>query len=167
MTVRATDASNNPDVPCSRRQSSPRAAPCRASTTHPLRQPGCRSQALPVPLVRRLLQSLPFQRGAGWAADPHSRTGSGSRRGRGAAAESDAKPERAAPAAVVRDRPCRPRNPVLCPDGRLSGKKLRRLFFRKPHYSIMFMCSVSTLYYLQHEILVHWNHNWHFALLLF
>lgn len=91
-------------------------------------------------------------------AEPQTRAPArtlGSRRGRGAADESDAKPERAAPAAVVRDRPCRPRNPVLRPDGRLSGKKLRRLFFRKPHYSIMFMCSVSTLYYLQHEILVH------------
>lgn len=42
-----------------------------------------------------------------------------------------------------------------CWDCWFSGKEPRRLFLRKPHYSIMFMGSKSTTHYLQHEIRAH------------
>lgn len=75
MTIRATAANNNPDVPGSRRQSSPRTARCHASAVHPLRHrtPGPAAAAaqpraalvLPVPPAQGLLRSLPLRRGAG------------------------------------------------------------------------------------------------------
>lgn len=60
----------------------------------------------------------------------------GSRRGRGTGAK---------PAALQSSQP------LLLALG-TQGKKPRRLFLRKPHYSIMFMGSKSTTHYLQHEI---------------
>lgn len=141
MTIRATDANNNSAAACGRRQSSP-CSPCPAegpalrswqpAPRGPLHAAPAHPRAVSVPTAcpwQKLLWALPLGQVVAEARSCPAVAGDGS-----------AAPAQG-PSARRLPRCAQPAEHVLHPARWFSGKRLKGLFFRKPHYSIMFMCS--------------------------
>lgn len=141
MTIRATDANNSSAAACGRRQRSP-CSPCptegpalclwQPAPRGPLHAAPAHPRAVTVPVHAKSC-SGPCLSGRCWPRHGAARPWQGT-----------------AALSLRRDRACGAcptvhsqwhREHVLHPARWFSGKKLKGLFFRKPHYSIMFMCS--------------------------